>query len=193
MVVIARKDVHVDNIKKKKYLKIFVPVIILILIVGVWMLKNLVLDKNEDYKSDALVTPMEEAHFELDAKTLDLQELTQYGLPIVLDFGSDSCLPCISFHPTLKNMHKDMYGRVIIKYIDVYKYGEAVQGFPVSVLPTQIFINADGTPYVPSKNVNIPFAVYNYNTKGEHAYTAHEGVLTKNQFLEILEDMGVSQ
>ena len=90
---------------------------------------------------------------------------------------------------TLRNILRFFYSF----YIDVYKYGEAVQGFPVSVLPTQIFINADGTPYVPSKNVNIPFAVYNYNTTGEHAYTAHEGVLTKTQFLEILEDMGVSQ
>ena len=64
---------------------------------------------------------------------------------------------------------------------------------PVQVIPTQIFINADGTPYLPSKDINIRFAMYNYKNTEELAFTAHEGVLTEKQFLAILKDMGVME
>ncbi len=178
---------------KKKLLKILVPIAIVILIAGVWVFKNVDFRRSDDLKGAALVTPVDEEHFELNAKTLDMDVLLQYNMPIVLDFGSNSCLPCISFYPTLKAMHNEMYGKVIIKYIDVYASGETVRDFPVSVLPTQIFINSDGTPYVPSKNLNINFTIYNYNSTGEHAFTAHEGVLTQKELLAIIEDMGVGK
>jgi thioredoxin 1 len=178
---------------KKKLLKILAPIIIVILVAGVWVLKNIDFKKSDELINAVLVTPIEEEHFELDAKTLDMSVLLQYNMPIVLDFGSDSCLPCISFYPILKAMHKEMYGKVIIKYIDVYEYGEIAQGYPVSVIPTQIFINADGTPYVPNKKLDIDFTIYNYNSNGEHAFTAHEGVLSQKELLAIIEDMGVGK
>lgn len=177
---------------KKKLLKIIIPVIIVVAIAGIWLLKNheKELDLNFD---DAMVTPSDEQHFVLNDKVLDIEVLSEYGLPIVIDFGSDSCLPCVSFYPTLKTVHANMYGRAIIKYIDVNKYPETVEGYLVRVIPTQIFINADGTPYVPSKKIDLKFTRYDYNDSGEHAFTVHEGVLTQKQFLAILEDMGVVQ
>ncbi|MFA5340830.1 MAG: thioredoxin family protein [Clostridia bacterium] len=178
------------RIDKKKLLKILVPAAILILIAGVWVLKNIDFTRSDNLKGAVLVTPVKEEHFELDAKTLDIDVLLEYNMPIILDFGSDSCLPCISFYPTLKAMHSEMYGKVIIKYLDVYMLGEEIQGYPVSVIPTQIFINADGTPYMPNRNIDIEFTIYNYNSTGEHAFTAHEGVLSQKQLLAIIEDMG---
>ena len=177
---------------KKKILKIVIPLVIVIAIVGIWLLKNV--EKDEDFNfNETIVTPVDEEHFVLNSTILDMEALSQYGLPIVLDFGSDSCLPCVSFYPTLKSIHANMYGRVIIKYIDVYKYSDIADGYPVQVIPTQIFINADGTPYLPSKDMEIKFATYNYNATGELAFTTHEGVLTEKQFLSILKDMGVME
>ncbi len=194
--VAAREDATVNNTDKtdkKKLLKILVPVAIVILIAGVWVLKNIDFSRSDNLMNADVIAPIDQEHFELDAKTLNMDVLLEYNMPIILDFGSDSCLPCVSFYPTLKAMHNEMYGKVIIKYLDVYKLGEEIQGYPVSVIPTQIFINADGTPYMPSRNIDIEFTIYNYNSTGEHAFTAHEGVLSQKQLLAIIEDMGVGK
>jgi thioredoxin 1 len=53
--------------------------------------------------------------------------------------------------PVLKTMNAQMQGKAIIKFVDVWKNGDAARDFPVQVIPTQVFINDDGTPYVPSE------------------------------------------
>jgi thioredoxin 1 len=177
---------------KKTILKIVIPLVIVIAVAGIWFWKNY--DRKSDIELNTpLVQPVKEEHFVLNASELDMEAWKSYNLPIVLDFGSDSCLPCVSFYPTLKTVHAEMYGKVIIKYIDVYKYAKEASIYPVQVIPTQIFINADGTPYVPSKNIDVEFITYNFRNTDEHAYTVHEGVLTKDQFLFILRDMGVQE
>ena len=52
--------------------------------------------------------------------------------------------------PVLKNLNAEMHGKAFIKFDDVWKYYEAAANVPVQVIPTQVFFNADGTPFVPS-------------------------------------------
>ncbi len=129
--------------------------------------------------------------FALNVEYVNLEELRAHNLPIIIDFGADECGPCIAMAPVLDKVSKDMQGKALIKFVDVWKNPDATKGFPVTVIPTQVIINADGTPYKPSKDLGIEFTMYGSKKAEGHAFTAHQGGLTEEQMLAILADMGV--
>jgi thioredoxin 1 len=79
----------------------------------------------------------------------DFEALKARGLPMLLDFGSESCQPCREMKPALIEINKQYQGRAVVKYVDVWEDTEAGADFPLSAVPTQFFFYADGTPYVP--------------------------------------------
>ena len=175
---------------KRKLIRIIVPIFIVIVIAGIWVFKNL------NPGSADSVTPNNSEDFVLETEAIDLDALAAYGLPIIIDFGSDSCIPCKEMAPVLETMNAEMQEKAIIKFVDVWKHAEAADGFPIQVIPTQVLINADGTPYVPSEAMDdsgIEFSMYSYNETGEHAFTTHQGGLTEDQMRAILTDMGVTE
>ncbi|MGI6030996.1 MAG: thioredoxin family protein [Eubacteriales bacterium] len=170
---------------QKRRAQIVLPILIAGAIAGVWMLKNnSTADLGET--SDTSADP-------LTVSQLELEEWTQSGLPVIVDFGSEGCPPCRDMKPALEAIHQEMQGKAVVKYIDIWEYPAEVKDMPVTVIPTQIFINADGTPYVPSQEISEALGLiqYNYKDTNEHAYTVHQGGLTEEQFQTILEDMGV--
>lgn len=177
-----------SNGNKSKWLKILMPVVIVCVIGGVWLLKNT--QGSETVQG----TPMSSNNpdFALQVTDeLDLDQLKSYGLPIVIDFGADSCVPCKQMAPVLEAMNEEYQGKVIIKFVDIRKYQELAQGFPISLIPTQIFIGADGKPFNPENPT--AFSLNQYVTKdtNELVFTTHEGGLTKEDFLKIFKAMGV--
>jgi thioredoxin 1 len=175
---------------KKLIIRIIVPVLILVALTVIWVVKThptpTAIDNN-------LVTAENEEDFVLETTSVDLETLTAYSLPIIIDFGSDSCIPCKEMAPVLQTMNAEMQGKAIIKFVDVWKHAEAANGFPIQVIPTQIFMKADGTPYVPSDGIDVEFTMYTYKETGEHAFTVHQGGLTEDQMRAILADMGVAE
>ena len=182
---------------KQKLARIIIPVCIVLVIAGIWLVKNFVngsdgnIIPNEGKSGAGLVSPKNNSDFVLETDSVDLDVLKAYGLPLIIDFGSDSCIPCKEMAPVLQTMNAEMQGKAIIKFVDVWKYADAAEGFPIQVIPTQVFINADGTPYVPGDEINIGFTMYNLKSTGEHAFTVHQGGLTEDQMRLILTDMGV--
>ncbi len=181
---------------KKRLIRIIVPVCIVLVIAGIWIFKNAdkkapATPKNND--SASLVTPKSEEDFVLETDSVDIEALKAYGLPIIIDFGSDSCNPCKEMAPVLDTINVAMRGKAIIKFVDVWKNAQAADGFPIQLIPTQVFINADGTPYVPSGDIDIEFTMYRYKESNEHAFTVHQGGLTVEQMQQILADMGVTE
>ncbi len=170
----------------KTWVRVVVPVCIVLAVAGIWFIKN---TGKETAAQERL-----QAHedFVLEATAIDLEKLNAYGLPVIIDFGADSCIPCKEMAPVLRSLNSRMQGKAIIKFVDVWKYGEAANGFPIQVIPTQVFFTSDGKPYVPGDDVAIEFAMYKYRDTGEHAFTVHQGGLTEEQMLSILADMGVS-
>ncbi len=184
---------------KKTRLRIIIPVCVVLVVAGIWLVKNadngsegnVILPEG---KSGAgLVSPENEEDFVLETDSVDLDVLTAYGLPLIIDFGSDSCIPCKEMAPVLQKMNAEMQGKAIVKFVDVWKHEDAANGFPIQVIPTQVFINADKTPYVPSDDIGIEFAMYSLKDTGEHAFTVHQGGLTEAQMRLILSDMGVPE
>lgn len=176
-----------DDVKKprnKRTLKIIVPLLIICVIAGIWFIKN----SQNDVVSESGHSP----DFALNVtEALDLEQLKSYGLPIIIDFGADSCIPCKEMAPVLSALNAELQGKAIVRFVDVWKYPELAQNYPISVIPTQIFFDSDGNPYTPTDANAIPLNKYSYKDTNEHAITTHEGGLTKEQLVSILNEMGL--
>jgi thioredoxin 1 len=95
---------------------------------------------------------------------------------------------CKEMAPVLKKANADYKGKAIIKFVDVWKY-PIQQTVSHTGYTYAVFINADGTPYVPSKDL----VSNSYNTTAyirRSCFTVHQGGLTEAQMEAILADMG---
>jgi len=189
--------------KKSLILKILILAAILFAIATIWFVKNgnttkIATEPNAEStqtveNGEGATTEDQNVDFALEAEAIDLATLLAYKLPIIIDFGSDSCIPCQEMAPVLQSANEDYQGKAIIKFVDVWKYTDAANNFPVQVIPTQVFINADGTPYLPSDGIGIEFGFYSTKDTQEHVFTVHQGGLTAEQMSKILADMGAGE
>lgn len=65
------------------------------------------------------------------------------------------------------------------------------EGYPISVIPTQILIDAEGKPYSPKDPDAMQMKLYSLRETNEHVFTAHEGGMTKEQLISALKEMGL--
>lgn len=188
---VTEEKEEIDNgMNKGILIKVAIPVLIVIVIVGIYIYK-----KAEEGKINSLAQAEEnsEESIPLEISSVDLVEMKSYGVPFVIDFGSDSCIPCKEMAPVLETLHEEFQGKAIVHFVDVWKNQTAATDFPVSVIPTQVFYNADGTPFVPSEELSaeIEFMMYSSNDTNEHLFTIHQGGVTEEQMRKIFAEMGV--
>lgn len=179
--------------KANKLVKILVPVLIIAIIAGIWLIKN-----PRETSPDANTSPesVADADFGLrETEAIDFEALSAYGLPIIVDYGADSCIPCKAMAPVLEKANSVFSGKAFVKFINVWDYPDAANNVPVQVIPTQVIFDADGKPYIPSEELSaeIQFDMYSARDTGEHVFTVHQGGLTEEQMWAILEDMGVTE
>ncbi|MFI3141280.1 MAG: thioredoxin family protein [Clostridia bacterium] len=174
--------------KDKKVLKILVPILIVLVIAAIGVGKNFYSTTDQDTSFE-----FEDENFALDAESIDLDVLLSYNLPMMLDFGSVSCIPCKMMASVLYNSNIAYQGKAIVKFVDVWEFPNGVGDFPVEIIPTQFFINADGSPYEPSFMIEseLDFLYYYDDVTGELLYTAHQGAITQEQVDAIFAEMGV--
>ena len=183
--------------KSKLWVKILVPILIIAVIGGIWIVKNATEktadDSGASQNNTELSDDLKDADFGLrETKAIDFEALSAYGLPIIIDYGADSCIPCKQMAPVLEKANKEFYGKAFVKFINVWDYPDAANNVPVQVIPTQVLFNADGTPFVPSEELakKIQFDMYSHRDTGEHIFTVHQGGLTEEQMWEILKELG---
>ena len=188
---------------KNTMIKIIIVLLITAAIIGLWFIKQQKKHEFNDNVPDniessentpSFVDPLAGADFSLvSTVAIDIEALSKYKLPIIIDYGSEGCVPCQSMKPALKAINMKMYRKAFIKYVDVWEYPEAAYDLPFNLIPTQFFYNSDGTPFVPSEELNqkIQFDFYGDNETGKHVYTTHTGPLTEEEFDLILKEMGV--
>lgn len=166
--------------EKKKVQKIVVLICTIVVIAAIFVVKRF---SNQPVTSNVEIP--------LYITEITLEEIRAYELPVIVDFGADSCIPCKQMAPVLVSLNEEMQGRAVVQFVDVWKYPEAAQDFPVQVIPTQVIFHSDGTPYVPPEDLGIPMTMYSTKDTGEHIFTVHEGGLTEEQLRLILVDLGV--
>ncbi|NLM86245.1 MAG: thioredoxin family protein [Clostridiales bacterium] len=176
---------------KKTWLRILVPVMIVAIAGGLYLLKN----HQERQKAQEQLQVAGDPALVLEEMSFDLKAYQAHQLPLILDFGAEECGPCQIMRPDLEQAHAQTLGRAVIKFFDVWKRPELAADYPVRVIPSQVILYPDGRPYVPSEAVQaagLQFAIFDHIETGEHALTMHEGILTLQDFMLILNDMGMA-
>ncbi len=185
--------------KNKLMAKILVPIVIIVVIVGMWFIKNAsdnekMADSRSQGRQEAVDEELQGADFTLKVSgPIDFEALAGYGLPVIADYGSDDCIPCKQMAPILEAMNGEFSGMAFIKFADVWKYPDSAGNVPVQIIPTQVLFHADGTPFAPSDELQqeMEFIMYGDKESGEHVFTVHQGGLSEEQFRKILAEMGV--
>lgn len=175
-----------NGVFSKNMVKIIIPVLIVIAIGAIWYFKNFPKTNETPIVKDD--NPAFALHV---TDSLDIEKLKSYGLPIMLDFGADSCIPCKEMAPVLKELNEELRGKVIIKFVDVWKYQSLAEGYPISVIPTQIFLDSEGKPYTPKDPEVLKMKMYSSKETDEHVFTTHEGGMTKEQIINVFKEMGM--
>ncbi len=173
---------------KAKVVKIIVPIAIVLVIAGIFIFRSL----QDAQQQEKIEMQAQTQEYPLHVNSVDIAELSEAGLPIIIDFGATECIPCIEMAPVLETLNEQMQGSAIIQFVDVWVNPEGATGFPVSIIPTQMIYDAQGKPYTPSEDLGIDFISYQDEATGEPLFTAHQGGLTEEQMRLILADMGVS-
>lgn len=175
--------------KKLLLPKIIISAVIVAIIGVMWIIKTQI-GKPTAQNSKVI----DGADFSLNVlSAVDYDALFEYGLPVIVDYGADSCIPCQQMAPVLKTLNDEMSGKAFIKFVDVWKYADAANNVPVQVIPTQVLFNSDGTPFVPSDElaVEVEFVMYSNRETNEHVFTVHQGGITEESMRKILKEMGV--
>jgi thioredoxin 1 len=74
----------------------------------------------------------------------DLKIALISGKPVLVDFGSNKCIPCRQLRPILKEVEKELAGKAHVLVIDVYNFGRFAREYRVQLIPTLIFFNTSG-------------------------------------------------
>ena len=73
----------------------------------------------------------------------DFSKALKSGRPVLVDFGSNSCLPCRQLRPILQEIRKEQEGKVEVLVIDVYKYQDLAREFGIQAIPTIILFDSN--------------------------------------------------
>jgi thioredoxin 1 len=64
-------------------------------------------------------------------------------LPLLVDLGKGTCIPCKKMKPILEELTIEYQGRAIVKVIDLRYEPQAAKQYKIRLIPTQIFYDAD--------------------------------------------------
>ena len=65
-------------------------------------------------------------------------------LPKLLELGSVSCHACQQMQPIIDELKAELKGKVDVEFIDVVRHGDVADKYGIQVIPTQIFLDAEG-------------------------------------------------
>lgn len=165
--------------------RVVVLLVVVAAVLGVFFLKK------SSGEAAVVSTPAagsgEELPFEVTS--VDMDSILSYGLPVMIDFGAEECGPCQYMKPDLEQIYEESRGAAVVHYIDVWVNTQAAADYPVTVVPTQMFVLPDGTPWQPpegfAEEIGVQFT-------GQPQHTMHEGILSAEQMRAILIEMGAA-
>ena len=65
-------------------------------------------------------------------------------LPLLLDLGSTTCVPCKAMAPILDEMRETFEGQLDVRFTDVKKNAALAREYGIRIIPTQIFLDEHG-------------------------------------------------
>ena len=142
---------------------------------------------NEPASSDPVViaepAPIKVTDFILD-------DLLSHGLPVILNFGDDSP-ESLDTLAALTYINQELGEYVMICSVDLAANPQGKEGYPVQVIPSQFFYTEEGKPISLPMDIGILMSTFLSVDTEEPVFTVHEGPLTVEEFLTVLDFMGV--
>ena len=74
----------------------------------------------------------------------ELKKALKSGQPVLVDFGSNKCIPCRQLRPVLKDVAKEFSGKANVLIIDVFQYQALARQHRINLIPTLVFFDAKG-------------------------------------------------
>ncbi len=99
----------------------------------------------------------------------DLLKALKSGKPVLIDFGSNSCIPCRQMRPILQEIRNEYSGKAEVIVIDVHKYQNLAREYKIQLVPTLTF----------------------FDSKGKEVHR-HQGFMSKKLIMEQFGKMGIS-
>ena len=72
------------------------------------------------------------------------EQLTGNGLPVMIDLGSDQCIPCKMMAPILEELKTEYAKTLTVHFLDTRKWPALEEIYRIQLIPTQIFYDASG-------------------------------------------------
>ncbi len=69
------------------------------------------------------------------------------SLPQLVELGSTTCIPCQMMQPILEELRKEYEGQLEVPFWDIYEHPDKAKAYKIRVIPTQVFIGADGKEF----------------------------------------------
>ncbi|MDD4028643.1 MAG: thioredoxin family protein [Caldisericia bacterium] len=94
---------------------------------------------------------------QVSSKT-SILDIETNGLPLFLEVGSDTCVPCVAMEEVLDTLRNDYEGVLAVEFLHA-KNTEEVKKLDVHAIPTQIFFDEKGnefsrhTGYIPAEDI----------------------------------------
>ena len=74
----------------------------------------------------------------------DFKKAIADGKPALVDFGSNSCVPCRQMRPLLKEIGSEYADKAKVLVIDISKNEELAREYKIQLIPTLVFFDAKG-------------------------------------------------
>ena len=104
----------------------------------------------------------------IENSKIDFRGQPTKKLPMLIDLGRGTCIPCIKMKPILDELAVEYEGRVIVKIIDLRYESKEARKYGIRLIPTQIF----------------------FDSTGKEVYR-HEGFMDKQPIKQKLFEMGI--
>lgn len=75
-----------------------------------------------------------------------MQEWTQDGLPVFVDFTADWCSYCREMEPVIEELREEYRGKVSFETVDIDRQKKLAKEFGVASVPFYLLLSADGEP-----------------------------------------------
>lgn len=125
------------------------------------LIRQMVEEQRKGEEAEKLVADLRKnAKIEIDGKALqklavvpagmetqteaDFRKAVAGGKPMVVDFGSNSCIPCRQLRPVLQKVRKDHEGKLEVLIIEIDKNRQLAAEYQIQVMPTVVFIDKAG-------------------------------------------------
>ncbi len=93
--------------------------------------------------SSPAATPAAEARIPA-LSPAELDAALKAGVPLIVEFGGETCIPCMNMQPVLKNLQTRLGKRTRVSNFWIQPNPEIARRHQIMVMPTQIIFDAKG-------------------------------------------------